>query len=99
MPLDENTPGTHQFSRAGVHDHAPAESGVYVIHGLKSCLYVGESQNIRLRLLEHLADTNGCIMRHMPFTFAFELAQDGVRVERQKEFILEFRPLCNPLSG
>jgi excinuclease UvrABC nuclease subunit len=83
------------FTRESAYDNAPHESGVYVIYNEKSCLYVGESHDLQLRLLEHLADTNGCVMRHMPFNFAFELADAGARVARRNHLVSRFRPICN----
>ena len=95
MPID-NGANAYPFSRESTYVNAPGESGVYVIHSERACLYVGESNNIQLRLLEHIADTNGCVMQHMPFMFTFELADAGTRVSRRNELVANLHPLCNP---
>ena len=66
----------HKFEHESVLLNAPETSGVY---GLYSVLwiYIGEAENIRLRLLEHLGGDNRCINHYRPSSFAFELAGFG----------------------
>ena len=87
------------FTRESVYDHAPRGSGVYIINSLQTCLYVGESHDIQMRLLEHLADTNGCLMRSMPFSFSFELNDGAQRFARQQELATQLQPLCNEATS
>ena len=56
-------------------------------------IYIGESGNIRDRLLEHIRrQENQCIVRSNPTHFAYELVAAVYRVQRQNELIAEFAP-------
>ena len=87
------------FTRDAIYNEAPRDSGVYVIRSLDACIYVGESSDIQMRLFEHLADTNGCVMRNMPFTFAFELTDSERRMARRRQLTTRLRPLCSDATG
>ena len=84
--LDQNTPQSPGMTRA-------ASSGVY---GLCSTIwiYVGEADNIRACLLEHLACDNPSINDYEPFGFAFELVSPPDRPRRLEELLMELQPLC-----
>jgi hypothetical protein len=92
-PFAENRYSKYRLERESIVLHAPEASGVY---GLFNALwiYVGESDNIRARLLEHLAGDNPCINRHQPSGFAFELISAKDRGRRWRELIDELEPLC-----
>lgn len=88
------------FTRSSVLANAPESSGVYVLFNPNSNVYVGESGNIRERLLQHLTnETNVCVVRSKPQYFAFELSYPMLRVARQNALILELRATCNMRLG
>jgi len=77
---------------------APAQSGVYALHAVE-WIYVGESQNINARLLQHLNGDTPCINRMKPTSFCYELVPAFERIARQNALILELRPACNQKLG
>ena len=93
MPFHEIT--GFAFTQASIQDNAPAESGVYGLYKAKRWIYVGESDNIQQRLLEHVAETKTCIKRKAPASFVYLLVEAASRVVRQKALIRELHPACN----
>ncbi len=96
-PFAENRYRKYHFQRESIVLNAPASSGVY---GLYSALwiFIGEAEDIRARLLEHLAGDRPCINRHQPSGFAFELIPQENRLRRWVELIKELEPSCNDKS-
>jgi hypothetical protein len=92
-PFADNLYRYHKFERQSVLLNAPETSGVY---GLYSVLwiYIGEAENIRLRLLEHLDGDNHCINHYRPSGFAFELAGLEQRIRRRLQLAEALEPLC-----
>ena len=92
-PFAETRYLKYQFERESIVLKAPESSGVY---GLYSALwiYIGESDNIRARLLEHLAGDNPCISRREPSGFAFEVVSPQDRCRRKEELIKKLEPAC-----
>jgi hypothetical protein len=88
-----------QYTTISVLANAPKQSGVYVIYSLCGNIYVGESGDIRTRLLQHLKEDNGCITRCGATLFAYELVPEQSRVARQDVLILELQPACNQKLG
>ncbi len=72
----------------------PNASGVY---GLFSAfwIYIGEAENLRARILEHLESDDPCIVRYRPSGFAFELSSTKDRRNRREYLMKELQPLCN----
>jgi hypothetical protein len=65
----------NRFPRESILLNAPETSGVYGLYN--ACwIYLGEADNIKRGLLEHLTGEDACINRHQPFGFAFELVHD-----------------------
>lgn len=91
MAIAAGAPG-FTLSEANVKLNAPAASGVYALYN-NGWVYVGESQDIRNRLLEHLRDAR--IMGYRPTGFVFELLPAGARVARQDALIAQLRPAAN----
>ena len=87
---------SYVFSRASIMLNVPELSGIYVLHSQATWIYVGESENIRAQLLEHLNGNNACITVFPGLTFSYELVPHAARGWRLGELISEFRPLCNP---
>jgi excinuclease UvrABC nuclease subunit len=46
------------FKAADIRREAPASSGVYGLSNAREWIYVGETDNIQVRLLEHLNGTD-----------------------------------------
>ena len=91
MPWQNN--GGWTLNEASVKASAPAQSGVYALYTSQKWVYIGESQDIRNRLLEHLRDDR--IMRHGPTSFSYELHPASSRVARQDALIAELNPSAN----
>jgi predicted GIY-YIG superfamily endonuclease len=78
---------------------APTGSGVYVLSNAEKWIYVGETNSIERRLLEHLNETNTCIKRANPTLFTWEECAARDRASRQDQLILELNPRCNQKLG
>lgn len=91
--------GSFAFTEASVNANAPSASGVYALFNQGRWIYIGESGDIRARLLQHLRGDNACITRERPGMFAHELLAANQRVTRQNALILELRPVCNQMLG
>ena len=94
IPFAETRYSRYLFQRDCVLKNAPESSGVY---GLFNAfwIYLGEADDLRARLLEHLDCDDPCIVRFQPSGFAFELASPIDRRRRHDQLIKELRPLCN----
>jgi hypothetical protein len=86
-----------QFDRDSILQSAPQHPGVY---GLFSALwiYIGEAQDIRSKLLEHLIERDSCIAHYQPSSFAYELLDSDKRLERHAELSARLQPLCRGRS-
>ena len=94
LPFAETRYSRYLFQRECVLKNAPESSGVY---GLFNAfwIYIGEADNLRAQLLEHLGGDDPCIVRFQPSGFAFELASPGDRRRRLDQLLKELQPLCN----
>lgn len=97
MPLKNNN--SYRFTQSSITLNAPEKSGVYALYDSKRWFYIGESNNIRRRLLEHYSGDNACINRLKPTSFSFELVPANTRVQRQNQLIRELKPACNQMLG
>jgi hypothetical protein len=95
VPFAKNRYRRHRFERESIELDAPESSGVY---GLFSALwiYIGDTDNIRARLLEHFDgdDHDPCIAHHQPTGFAFELIPPVDRSRRKEQLLKELLPIC-----
>lgn len=89
----------YYFNRNSILTNAPGTSGVYAIFQFGRWIYIGESENIQARLLEHLNGDNPCLTQANPVGFQFELWPANQRVARQDALILACRPACNRRLG
>ena len=82
------------FQRESILKNAPESSGIY---GLFNAfwIYIGEADNLREQLLEHLSGDYPSIARFQPSGFAFELVLPSNRRRRHEQLIKELQPLCN----
>jgi hypothetical protein len=90
-PFAENRYRKLRFQQDSILLNAPEASGVY---GLFSALwiFIGEADNIRVRLLELLAGDNPCIQDYQPSGFAFELVSPPERSRRLEELVTQLQP-------
>lgn len=72
-------------------------SGVYgVATSSNSIVYVGQSENLKRRMQEHLADSTHCMWTYSPDrVFAEIVYGEGARRLREAQLIAEFNPPCN----
>ncbi len=94
-----SNPTTYLFNEVSIKMFAPAASGVYALYNPRQWIYIGETNDIQARLLEHLRGDNFCIISMRPPSFSFELCPAALRVGRQNELILELGPACNQRLG
>jgi excinuclease UvrABC nuclease subunit len=88
-----------QWSEASILQNAPVASGAYAIFKSGQWIYVGESNNIQRRLLEHFRGDNACITRLVPAGFQFEVCNEAERMLRQALLIRQLNPACNQLAS
>ena len=92
-------PNGYWLNARSINSHAPAQSGVYGLYKAELWIYIGESEDIRARLLQHLNGDNSCINREAPTQFTYELVPAGQRVARKDLLIfLIFLPLYRTLD-
>lgn len=93
MPFENYV--ARSFTAASVQRDAPASSGVYGLSSAREWIYVGETDNIKARLLEHLEESNTFLSARQPTGFTFEVCPFFDRLARQTRLILELEPPCN----
>jgi hypothetical protein len=93
MPFDRFAPSS--FSLSSVRNNAPPLSGIYGLSNAREWLFIGEADNIRLALLDHLRETHTPLLEREPAGFVFELCDPGNRLTRQQQLIREYKPVCN----
>ena len=93
MPFEFGLP--HAFSSLSVRAHAPVASGVYGISNSHKWIYIGETDNIQERLLEHLSEIGTGIKAHVPTGFTYEMCGWQVRTGRHGRLVREYNPICN----
>lgn len=85
----------HAFSNMSIRAHAPAASGVYGISNGQEWIYIGAADNIRERLLQHLAEGDTQLKSRVPTGFTYELCNWSERSSRQDSLIMQYEPVCN----
>lgn len=86
------------FTAISILKNAPSCSGVYALSNPREYVFIGEADDIRARLLEHLAETGTALTSRKPTGFTFEICTPANRSSRQAELIRELTPYCNPRS-
>lgn len=93
-PFAENCYLNYKWHRESIISNAPEASGVYGLYNAV-WVYVGEADNIRSRLLKHLAGDNPFINHYGPSGFAFELVSRQARRRRHQELARQAEPICD----
>ena len=92
-------PKSYSLNRLSVFLHAPAKPGVYMLHNSCRCLYIGDSDNIRRTLLQHMRDDHSVITIFDPDGFSFELHPNASKAPRRDQLISEFEPAIESWVG
>jgi hypothetical protein len=87
------------WNRGVILASVPHASGVYAIWKPNVWIYIGETEDLQRRLLEHFDGGNPCITQAGPTGCGFELVLPNTRVARQNTLIVECRPVCNDRFG
>ena len=93
MPFEQLIP--RPLTLGAVQMYAPTAPGVYGISNAREWVYIGECDNIRGALLEHLRDLYTTLMQRQPTGFVFEVCQGSHRMARQDRLVHEYEPVCN----
>lgn len=93
MPFAEYA--ARSFTVASIQKNAPESSGVYGLSNAREWLFVGQGNNIRAHLLEHLREVDTVLTAQNPTGFTFELCSPGERMGRQDALVRELEPRCN----
>jgi hypothetical protein len=90
---------TRSFTAISVQNNAPPSSGVYGLSNAREWLFIGEGNNIRAHLLEHLREMGTALRIQNPTGFTFELCSPGERIARQDRLVRELEPRFNRRMG
>jgi hypothetical protein len=93
MPFEQLIP--RPFTTAGIEIYAPVQSGIYGISNASEWIYIGETDDIRDALTQHLRAKDTALMMHRPAGFVFEVCVPAQRTRRQHSLIVEYSPACN----
>jgi excinuclease UvrABC nuclease subunit len=85
----------HAFSNVSIRAHAPSAPGVYGISNARRWIFIGETDNIRERLLEHLTDTSAGIKFYIPTGFSFQVCDSRIKAERHSRLLAQYDPIYN----
>lgn len=89
----------HAFTEESINANAPRAPGVYRIDNMPSAIYVGESESIQERLLQHCrrqSDQSDCIHRHGPRFFLYRVVWDHrTRLVTEALWRGRLNPICN----
>jgi predicted GIY-YIG superfamily endonuclease len=95
----EKPPASYPFMDGFIRANAPSASGIYILFSTPGftweVIYVGDSDNVQARLLEHLNGDNACISERGPTAFICEQHDAERRQARRDELIGEYNPTCN----
>jgi hypothetical protein len=75
--------------------HAPLKEGVYGIRSGQKWIYVGQSDDLRRRLREHVEDRAHPMHRYPNLEFLCEVTP--MAEDRLRQLLRECRPACNSM--
>jgi len=85
----------HTFSASSINRYAPAAPGVYGLSNARGWIFVGESDDIRSSLFQHMQEGESRLGGEVPRGFSFELVAGKGRTARQQYLIEELQPMFN----
>lgn len=85
------------FTRENIEALKPNQFGVYGLLKQGTWIYIGKG-DIRDRLLKHFDGDNPCISIAQPTHWVDEVIHGDSSI-REKQLILELRPICNQRIG
>lgn len=94
MPFPEQQ--KRPFTKTGIEVLTQNQMGIYGIFNDTGCIYIGQG-DIRERLLRHLNGDIPCILVKKPIYYLGSVVSD--HVQREKLFIMEYKPSCNQRLG
>jgi len=94
MPFEQGAPSS--FTAISIQNNAPDTSGVYGLSNSREWILVGEANNIRAALMEHLRAANSSGAARRPTGFSYEIAAPGKRLARKNELVRELTPAEAP---
>ena len=97
MAFEQKIP--HPLTANGVQRYAPMAPGIYGMSNAREWVYIGQSENIQVALLEHLRVLDTAVLKWEPTGFVFEACTGAERQSRQNSLILEYSPICNQGSS
>ena len=68
---------------------------MYGISNARQWIYIGEADNIRERLLEHVTEPSTEIRRYIPTGFSFEVCDSHTKAERHSPLVSQYDPVYN----
>ncbi|MBA7573431.1 hypothetical protein ES708_15228 [subsurface metagenome] len=90
------------YRRSMVEAHVPTKRGIYCLESPRQVFYVGQAENLRRRLLEHLGMDGGRsrslnFWLKSGFTFFrfLRFRPDGDLIKAERKQIIKYRPACN----
>jgi len=97
------------YTETNVKNNVPEKEGIYLLwvklkNGKWKCFYVGQADNLKTRLLEHLSDKekNECIKTNVSkYTCGYEFALVSKQADRDgiEKYLYEYySPECNKIS-
>ncbi len=90
--------GAFPLTAAGILGGAPQESGVYAIHTPTRWVFIGDADNLRQALFDHLNARDEPVESFQPLSFSWEAATPAERRGLRDALITELRPACNARS-
>lgn len=90
MPFDSRL--ARVYSERSVRQHAPSASGVIGLSNSSGWLYIADTDDIRMALLDLLEDQPRGPSNRSATGFSFELSPLNERAERRAELVRELQP-------
>ncbi|HWC97714.1 MAG TPA: hypothetical protein VG456_13210 [Candidatus Sulfopaludibacter sp.] len=97
MPFEQH--GNRSFTFASITRNAPSAPGVFGLADSREWIYVGDADDIRAELLNHLNHPHEFLKAHPPSGFTFEVCSPSQRGERRSQLVEELAPSANRLVG
>jgi hypothetical protein len=93
VPFEHACP--RSLTAGSIRTNAPTGSGLYGISNAREWIFIGETNNIQAKLLDHLQNPETPLMKMRPTGFVFESCEPAGRPARHNRLVLEYEPACN----